>query len=343
VSSANDDAPRLPVPAATVYTALLLRNPMALLSNYSIHPDDEVDGYRGDVAGRARTNLKVTDHVPDGRMDRIRAAVGRVIPSLRKKDSRYAKTISHQRVAEGRKVAYVNLTARSADKPGNEGAGAVDVKGSYTAQTGWAPVYFLPWEKAGGIVELTIPRKGSDSSPHEDPDLFFTAAINGCSVFFQGEPDNPTIYHAGGDTGRKDVEAGADFWREVLTNFADLSRGQFKSEVNKTEYITTPGVFADDGSLTTQQAQEYQRFLTDKHKTQLTIQMVSPWGCVMGVRAGDEWAFYLQENATIVFMYLDKHRPEGNRMQTVARPMSVREVYPGGGVVDVKAPLMQVN
>ena len=172
---------------------------------------------------------------------------------------------------------------------------------SYDHTTGWTPIYFLPWDTTGAIIRLTIPPQGTLST---DPDIFFTATINGCSVFIQGTPASPTIYHAGGNTGQSDHNEAARFWRHALRNYiANSARatgfGTIAAEVNKTDYVKSPGTV---GNSTTPRAQEYENYL--KHKLDKTgkfsVTMVNPWGCVMGIRTGHNWDFYLQENATVV-------------------------------------------
>ena len=76
---------------------------------------------------------------------------------------------------------------------------------------GYRPIWFLPWADLN-IIRLTIPVKGT-SNP--DPDIFFTAAINGCSVFVQGSARHPTVYHAGGVTNYA-INDAVRFWREAV-------------------------------------------------------------------------------------------------------------------------------
>src|SRR5687768_14128981 len=61
--------------------------------------------------------------------------------------------------------------------------------GSFTLQPGASSlaVQWLPW-LSHSIVGLTL---------GASPDIFVTAAINGCSVFVTGAPNAPTVYHAG--------------------------------------------------------------------------------------------------------------------------------------------------
>jgi hypothetical protein len=245
----------------------MLRNKdMKLLRNYAIHPDDEVQSYRGDSVATAKTTLQaVPGSYKSGVGGAIQKKLAKVIPAFKPKSTMmFTKTISHNKVAAGKKVAWVNLTKRGGDNTGSEGAETIDVRGSFDCRKHWVPVYFLPWDYNGAIVSMTIPREGviGPGSHILDPDILFTAAINGCSIFIQDSPENPTVYHAGGDTGRgKDMARGAAFWREVLTNFADLSKGKFQTEISRMDYIKTPGQLSSSGSLTTANAKAYRQWL----------------------------------------------------------------------------------
>jgi hypothetical protein len=328
------------------FNTMLRNKDMNLLRNYAIHPDDDVMGYLGDSVDSARTTLQtVPGSYKSGVVGAIQKKLAKVIPAFKPKSTmRFTKTISHNQVAAGKKVAWVNLTKRGGDRTGNEGSETIDVRGSFDYRKHWVPVYFLPWDAGGAIVSMTIPREGviGPGSHILDPDIFFTAAINGCSIFIQGSPENPTVYHAGGDTGRgNDMARGAGFWRDVLTNFADLSKGKFQTEINKMDYIKTPGQVSKDGALTTANAKAYRQWLEDKYKTTLDIQLVSPWGAVCGFRNDGKWKFYLQENATIAYLKLNKKTgPQNTKLQIVSRPMVVREIFPASqGGANMNHPL----
>lgn len=316
------------------YNSMLRNKSMDLLHSYSLHPADNIAGYRGDTIKSAQTTLEQAKY-RSGKIGQIQKKLSGIFPSLRPKKI-FTKTIDFKAIATGKKVAMVNLVKRDLSKPGNEGGETIDVFGTFDIdpKKKWVPAYYLPWDEGGAIVHMTIPKQGTISSESHvlDPDIFFTAAINGCSVFIQGTPENPTIYHAGGDTKRgDDMARGAAFWREVLTNFADLSKGKFQTEVNKMDYIKTPGQVGSDGKLTTANANTYEKWLKDKYKTTLDVKFVTPWGCVLGYRYDGKWKFYLQENATIAFMRLKKGAPDPASLSIVSQPMVLREIFPGSG------------
>ena len=324
------------------FNQMLRNKSMKLLRSYALHPADNIDGYRGDVIGSTQTTLKQGSY-QSGKIGQIKKKLSGIIPGFRPKMV-YSKSIDFKGISTGKKVAMVNLIKRDPSKPGNEGGETIDVFGTFNLgkDTTWVPVYYLPWDEGGAIVHLTIPKKGTigPDSHILDPDIFFTAAINGCSIFVQGTPENPTVYHAGGDTGRgDDMARGAGFWRDVLTRFADTSKGSFQAEINKMDYIKTPGQVGGDGKLTTAHANEYEKWLKDKYKKTLDVKFVSPWGAVMGYRTDGKWKFYLQENATIAYMKLKKEG-EPATLSIVSKPMVLREIFPGSGAaLSMKHPL----
>lgn len=291
--------------AKDYFDKLLLHNTEQLLRKYSLCPPDDVSGERGKTARK-------WDH-----------------PGTEGE-------LTYARVMQDRKVAYVHLfkEPRAPLGRGNgnsEGGDVIKFRTSYHRPIGPA-VYFLPWNSAGGIVRLTIRPKGT---ANPDPDIFFTAAINGCSIFIQGNPDSPSIYHAGGDTRKDDPTEAAAFWRDAfqkeVLDKGHVNRGAFKAEVNKTHYVKTPGV---QGGTTTRRALRYENLLKQTYDRpgKFTVSMVNPWGCVMGIRTGNNWKFYLQENGTVICQVING---ENRNTFAYARPMTLREIHPGAGVVDM--------
>jgi hypothetical protein len=308
----------------------LADNPQDLIKTYAICPPSAIGGYQGKRLGKVDVGITA----PLGR--------ARLAASTRSED------IITARVDKAHKVAYINLKRMqlgSYANTGNEGGDRIYFETDYANPGGWVPIYWLPWNTVGAAIRLTIP---AYSAANPGPSLFFTAAINGCSVFFQGTAQSPTIYHCGGDAGQG-VNAlhGAQFWQEVVAEFMafDAGRGKNKgaldpNDVNKTHYIKTPGV--GDGPLkpgegtSTLQAQQYKAFLENANRKSLRIESVNPWGCVMGVRDAvtHDWKFYLQENATVIYHQLYKSgllsKQKSTETRYVARPMTVKEAFPNG-------------
>jgi hypothetical protein len=305
-----------------------------LLTRYAICPPNDIGGYRGDNLSTIRTQGNAPQNSP------------RLAGTTRSEDIRMGQ------VQGAKLVAYIDLrlTPRGGYAvTGNEGGDRIYFDADYNAQGGYVPVYFLPWDSDGAAVRLTIPAPGVNNP---DPDIFFTAAINGCSIFFQGTRQNPTIYHCGGGTGfaKAQITEAEEFWQEVVDDFVgqDAAAGRANlgnvaaRSVGKSEYVATPGYKSkpDVGaiqSFTTPRALKYQKQLKRKHGiTKLTIEEVSPWGSVLGRRDNNgDWTFFLQENATIIYHQVDRSLPNlfkgvKTPAQYVARPLKWKEIFPNG-------------
>lgn len=262
---------------------------------------------------------------------------------------------------------------------GNE-AGAL----TFLPSTTGVPIYFLPWGSLN-IYDLTIPDVGRNLYDPDDPanpGLFFTAAINGCSVFVKGSPNSPQVFHAGitGEfSGGKDVAP--DYWRAMvqkilLRNGTSVEETGRVREVNKRDYVY-------DGMHggTTKTAIDFEQWLKGEAGPDFKSHIVSPWGCVFGIRYGRTWAFYLQENATVTtFRYVKKKNVEKvqrhsqvdlkikgtNQLvqkevqhkkfglikydksvyvstETVSRPIQIREFFPtGNGLIQIKDDIKRI-
>jgi hypothetical protein len=274
-------------------------------------------------------------------------------------------SIEMRKISKTNAKVYVDLnpyplqTAITAQR-GAEGGNTIYLDMSQAAVANHVPVWFLPW-LGGSAIRLTIPSGAAGAHSN----IFFTAAINGCSIFIQGTPANPTIFHCGGGTGFSPIQLdeGAVFWQAVMDEFiaSDLAENKNKgalhgTSVDKREYVSQPGHTAAvphphiAGAVTymksTARADALKTELRKKHKFgRLGIEEVNPWGCVMGRRDGaGNWKFYLQENATIVYHQLYRN-PIKNIMQayktgTVAMPLKYREIFPGGSHHDtIRTPL----
>ncbi|HZL26495.1 MAG TPA: hypothetical protein VFC39_08195 [Acidobacteriaceae bacterium] len=238
------------------------------------------------------------------------------------------------RMPTARKVAYLNFekTPRGAVAAmgGAKGASSITVDGTYSVRANAIQSYFLPWNAGSGIIKLGIPALGT--SPATDHvRYFFTASVNGCSIFIKGTPQAPQIYHAGGQTGHgNDPLAATNFWRDLMTRY---TVAPIAGEVNKIDYISDPTTT----SGFTPHVDAFRTWVTGNAANDFTIERIDPWGCVMGLRdlAGN-WGFYLQENATIVHCkfskahwYSLKKSVKGTSYAS-ARPMLFRKFFPGG-------------
>jgi hypothetical protein len=298
----------------------------------------------------------------------------------------------HQTVGTSGRVAYGSL--RTSD--GYPNAYDLDVEYPVAQNADrvrlMVPMWFLPWnsERLVGIqitpklpsregrpatsrpradarassTPLRIGRARADAGATEyvpplvtDPDLFFTAAINGCSVFVTGDPAAPRVYHGGTQEKYATPDAAVHKWQSMFREAEPQSfhDGSF-SEVNKTHYIRAREAkkvqelqvvhrpsgteFIPQRDYVTDTSSAYKKFLKAGHtdadgKRNVMIQRMLPFGCVFGVRdAAGLWSFFLQESVKITYTL---GKETDGRMQLVAtnktttRPMCVTQIFPGVG------------
>jgi hypothetical protein len=145
-------------------------------------------------------------------------------------------TYEYNQMGPGNLVGYINFTKVPHNTVNAGQKGNIVVTGSYTFDPNAVAVHYLPWYDQK-IISLTIPPMPPNGGGTR---YFFTAAINGCSVFFKGTPQSPTIFHAGGKTVKpgSDPKQGAEFWREMMKTRTETKTGKTLGEVNKTMYVT---------------------------------------------------------------------------------------------------------
>lgn len=187
-----------------------------------------------------------------------------------------------------------------------------------TAAADHIACWFLPWA-SNHLTTFQLPpkmpkRPGSSptATPSLDPDLFFTAAISGCSVMVAGDPRMPIVTHGGTRASRsKLTDENAFVAGNSRLHWQDLFEKELRkrglalpiSGVHKGDYINTAF------SGTTPEAAKYEKFLKDGKLTSMRIDRVMPQGCVFGVRdAAGSWSFYLQKTVTFTFTRLRKKK-----------------------------------
>ena len=249
-----------------------MEDPIGFMKKYSVCPADDIGMYIGDKAVSMNTSGTTGSDYVYSMIDPTKA------------------------------VAWLNFSKKPRGSGVNlafipKAEGVISVDGNYAEQSGKVKSYFLPWTAGGGIIKISIPTKGTVPSA-QDADFFFTATITGCSIFIKGTPQAPEVYHAGGDTKQNDPLQAALFWRNLMATYS--GPGAVAKEVDKTQYISDPT--ARKKGTNTQNSETFEDWLKSNKPADLDIQMVFPWGCVMGLRdKNGDWKFYLQENATILF------------------------------------------
>ena len=183
------------------------------------------------------------------------------------------------------------------------------------SRNGWIAVWWLPWQ-AEHIVKIKIRSNVTDPvincgpgvDPVNNPPIFFTAAINGCSVFAVGATQNPSMYHAGstGMTVRGPNELTEDAWRRLLgragtaKNLQSIGKYDYISELKPQSKWANP-LAPKDTDRTSFETTASRRFESNlAWRGNLTNITVSPWGMVFGLRdAANNWEMTLVKNAFV--------------------------------------------
>jgi hypothetical protein len=176
--------------------------------------------------------------------------------------------------------------------------------------------WFLPWA-SNHLTTFQLPPKipprlGGAPSSAVDPDLFFTAAISGCSVMVAGDAKSPIVTHGGTRAARSKTSDDNAF---VAGNSRMHWQSLFERELAKRGLaLPIHGVHKGDYvnhafTGTTPEAAKYETFLANEKMTSMRIDRVMPQGCVFGVRDGaGSWSFYLQKTVTFAFTRLRKKK-----------------------------------
>jgi len=281
------------------YNELFKANPLEFMKKYTVTPANHI-GTHGTRIGDLNANGKVKQHYK-------------------------LESYEYNQMGPGNLVGYVNFTKVPHDTVDATQKGNVVVTGSYNFDPNAVEVHYLPWYDQK-IISLTIPPMPTYGGGTR---YFFTAAINGCSVFFKGTPQSPTIFHAGGKTVKpgSDPKDGAEFWRKMMKTRTETGTGKILGEVNKTMYVTD----RKDKALGTANSRIFEEWLKQSPHG-FTIEDVDPHGCVFGRREGGLWTFYLQENVTITYTSFVP-KDDGSvveKRHSVMRPLQLTEVFPNG-------------
>jgi hypothetical protein len=201
------------------------------------------------------------------------------------------------------------------------------------ARTGWLACWFLPW-KSGHLLKMRLPDHGvalaaptGGGLPPVNADIFFTAAINGCSVFVYGADNSPSVVHAGIGMNFADALSptvmtalggeGAAIWRNLLNgaNVAGdgtVTTNPVKARANFAEVNRFDSVSQQKGTKieqTTADSEGIEAYFARYRKDTLQGAIVNPWGCVCGIRsAGGSWTFILQRNVSVTYQRVMKSK-----------------------------------
>lgn len=205
---------------------------------------------------------------------------------------------------------------------------------SLAQQADLLPIWYLPW-RADHITKMRILAPDQLPDGSLNPDIFFTSALTGCSIFVKGPANSPTVYHAGFDSNRDytlNPKVNADsvqHWRILFNRYSPNTPGF--GEANKTQYLAAMQNSPD--------MQVYMNMLKTMHGGRLRFESMTGEGSVFGFRnkTTGNWSFYLQESVTIVcHEYRIRKKFFGGTEEiagvrhTFTRPMCVTEFWPDG-------------
>lgn len=187
------------------------------------------------------------------------------------------------------------------------------------SRVGWIPVWWLPWQ-SGHIVKIKIRSNVTDPvincgvgvAAVNNPPIFFTAAINGCSVFAVGDTQSPSMYHGGSDgpvTVRNPTELTEDAWRRLIgrahtaKNVQGIGKHHYISQMKNPGEWEDPFAPDDKEDRTSYETAASRNFAANlEERGNLTNVTVSPWGMVFGLRdAANNWQMTLVKNAFVKY------------------------------------------
>ncbi len=188
------------------------------------------------------------------------------------------------------------------------------------------PAYYLPWRKDHLMRMKLKPSPNHPKQEHGitlDPDLFVTAALQGCTVIVSGEPAQPLVYHlnaasvrgAGGETFAGDD---ADFAVAAQAKIGHMQNlfGQSQAQQPK-EGPVVGGIRQPPVNVVTQGAHvtDYMRgiqpgpnaALRNYYSRLLGVRnpSVEQYGTVFGIRGGGVWKFYRQTRNRVGYQPLN--------------------------------------
>lgn len=332
------------------------------------YSDSEIQQFQRVLAGNdAASKLAYFRQIP---VSPPNSATGNLISAGRGflKDQTYNAAIDFTKVKlddAGERICYIDLKRATVAK---EGALTFDCATAdstpLAARANGAPIWWLPWESRR-MVKIKIGAQGApllDSLGNAlpNPNLFFTAAVSGCSVFVRGGTTTPSIYHGGIDGKLADGVNGKilvrgvfnknqfkrlggstpAFWRQVLSGMDyDMNKGdndllqgtvganKFNRVNDPVAEVNTTHYTSDKGTHTTRNSRNFESFLKKQAKSRgRRIDVVAPWGAVFGLRNGANWSFYLQQNVLIVYTKLAGGPPVSDCLV-----LAVTQFSPGQG------------
>jgi hypothetical protein len=258
------------------------------------------------------------------------------------------------------------------------------------------PFYFLPWignaiarttlrprsqtTRAGvvkGLHQMAVnPKFRTDQNDiasavldPNDPDVFFTSAVNGCTVTVRGSREEPTVYHGNAVkladahgykspcelAGLRGDEVGAN--NLITIKVQDMQRMLAAFEVADPKADRLGGAHTPAaGKMVTQSEYQMLAYPTgevapsqraaarqmiktvakDERVNKKTVRVASSLGTVFGIRRAGQWTFYYQKLVKFEFLHdVAPWNKKADWQKNPARPSTFRlvefgEFWPGG-------------
>jgi hypothetical protein len=186
-------------------------------------------------------------------------------------------------------------------------------------------IWFLPWHP-GHVVHATLDDDG--------PDVFLTSSVNGCSVFVEGTPSRPTVYHAN-ETATKFAND-----QDAVTDYIDQLYYQNAKSPFSMGSVTRRDYFRETGAELSAVPLQYRTYFEEKHGDEVQVLTEAGMGTVFGRKKNGLWSFYLQERALLTYrkatrrkQLIGKGPVTGYDVQIISRykALNIRQFWPTGG------------
>ena len=210
----------------------------------------------------------------------------------------------------------------------------VEVQLQRDYEEGLVPAYWLPWEENKIIRTALRPSKKAKGTLKDvDPDFFFTAPLNGCSIFVEGTLQQPTVYHANARahagsfttdlTKQQFKKLQQDKIEEMQRKYAAMVQAHPKESRDGSKSLYTKQAAMTDylsrghSPLFPSDLEEVVRAATGGKVSKIEIAgkkivVSNAEGTVFGVRRKGDWAFYYQKRVRYEYLVNDY---EVNRAQ----------------------------
>ena len=282
----------------------------------------------------------------------------------------YSSVAKTDRVSYCRIAQNVNIGQQMQQVTINTGSDAAvaEVKrnppnpGDYGKRVGdWFPCYYLPWQ-AQQTYRITLRHSGGFL---DEPRIFLTSTVDGCSVIVEGSPETPTVYHlndAGGGGNpppQTTLLAQQNYWNPKATTMenrfqAARSPKEVRNQAANPMLPALPGAkgvhamhYMDvteaqlpalDTSLDRfGYGQRARTMINDAVKVSFQQALYKPYGTVFGWKQNTTWRFFYQQRAVVFYMYRVTDRQ--GAVHTVAVPrqcaFNLDEFWPNGSGVAV--------